>query len=49
MGLLIVDSINKKEPWMVQGFMMVTAVFIILFNLVADVVYARLDPRIRLD
>jgi ABC-type dipeptide/oligopeptide/nickel transport system permease component len=49
MGLLIVDAIGKKEPWMVQGSMMVTAVFIILFNLVADVVYARLDPRIRLD
>ena len=32
-----------------QGAMMVTAVFIIAFNLLADVVYARLDPRIRLD
>jgi len=49
MGLLIVDAITKKEPWMVQGAMMVTAVFIVLFNLVADVLYARLDPRIRLD
>lgn len=49
MGLLIVDAITKKEPWMVQGAMMVTAVFIVAFNLVADVLYARLDPRIRLD
>jgi ABC-type dipeptide/oligopeptide/nickel transport system permease component len=49
MGFLIVDAINKKEPWMVQGWMMVTAIFIIVFNLVADVLYARLDPRIRLD
>ncbi|MGH3615570.1 MAG: ABC transporter permease [Pseudonocardia sp.] len=49
MGLLIVDAITKKEPWMVQGAMMVTAVFIVVFNLVADVLYARLDPRIRLD
>jgi peptide/nickel transport system permease protein len=48
MGLLIVDSINKKEPWMVQGWMMVTATVIIVGNLVADVVYAYLDPRIRL-
>jgi ABC-type dipeptide/oligopeptide/nickel transport system permease component len=49
MGLLIVDAITKKEPWMVQGAMMVTAVFIVAFTLVADVLYARLDPRIRLD
>jgi glutathione transport system permease protein len=49
MGALIVDAITKKEPWLVQGAMMVTAVFIIVFNLLADLVYARLDPRIRLD
>jgi len=49
MGSLIVDAITKKEPWMIQGAMMVTAVFIVLFNLLADVIYARLDPRIRLD
>ncbi|GAA5147093.1 ABC transporter permease [Pseudonocardia eucalypti] len=48
MGQLIVDAITKKEPWMVQGWMMVTAIVIIAFNLVADVVYAYLDPRIRL-
>jgi ABC-type dipeptide/oligopeptide/nickel transport system permease component len=48
MGFLIVDAITKKEPWMVQGWMMVTAVVIIAFNLLADLVYAYLDPRIRL-
>ena len=48
MGLLIVDSINNREPWMVQGWMMVTAMVIIGFNLVADLLYAYLDPRIRL-
>jgi glutathione transport system permease protein len=49
MGTLIVDAIAKKEPWMVQGWMMVTAAFVIAANLVADVVYSYLDPRIRLD
>lgn len=49
MGFLIVDAITKKEPWMVQGWMMVTAMFVITFNLIADVLYARLDPRIRVD
>jgi ABC-type dipeptide/oligopeptide/nickel transport system permease component len=49
MGALIVDAITKKEPWLIQGAMMITAIFTIAFNLLADVVYARLDPRIRLD
>ncbi|WP_028923676.1 ABC transporter permease [Pseudonocardia acaciae] len=48
MGALIVDAITKREPWMVQGWMMVTAAVIIGFNLLADLVYAYLDPRIRL-
>jgi peptide/nickel transport system permease protein len=48
MGMLIVDAISKREPWLVQGWMMVTAIVIILFNLLADVAYAYLDPRIRL-
>jgi ABC-type dipeptide/oligopeptide/nickel transport system permease component len=48
MGQLIVDAIDKREPWMVQGWMMVTAIAIIAFNLVADLVYAYLDPRTRL-
>lgn len=49
MGRLIVDAVTAKEPYMVLGFMMVTAVFIIICNLIADVTYAVLDPRIRLD
>ena len=48
MGVLIVDAITKKEPWLVQGWMMVTAAIIIGFNLLADLVYAYLDPRIRI-
>ncbi|RKT52616.1 ABC transporter permease [Saccharothrix australiensis] len=49
MGKFLVDAITKLEPYEVLGFMMVTAVFIIVFNLIADVLYAILDPRIRLD
>lgn len=49
MGQLLVTSVNNKEPYMVLGFLMVTGVFIIFANLIADVMYAFLDPRIRLD
>jgi ABC-type dipeptide/oligopeptide/nickel transport system permease component len=48
MGALIVDAITNREPWMVQGWMMITAIVIIGANLIADLVYAYLDPRIRL-
>jgi peptide/nickel transport system permease protein len=47
--VLIVKSVSNIEPWMVLGWLMVTATFIILFNLIADIIYAFLDPRIRLD
>ena len=33
MGKFLVDAITKIEPYQVLGFMMVTAVFIIVFNL----------------
>ena len=49
MGYIIVQYVNTKEPYMILGFLFVTAVFVILFNLVADIVYTFLDPRIRLD
>ncbi|GGP60586.1 ABC transporter permease [Saccharothrix coeruleofusca] len=49
MGKFLVDAVTKLEPYQVLGFMMLTAVFIIVFNLIADVLYAFLDPRIRLD
>ncbi|WP_083752010.1 ABC transporter permease [Saccharothrix sp. ALI-22-I] len=49
MGKFVIEAIVKIEPYQVLGFMMVTAVFIIAFNLIADIMYAVLDPRIRLD
>jgi ABC-type dipeptide/oligopeptide/nickel transport system permease component len=49
MGTLIVKAVNTIEPWMVLGWLVITAIFIIIFNLIADVLYAYLDPRIRLD
>jgi len=47
-GMLIVDSITKDDFPMVQGCIMVLAVFVILGNLAADILYAFVDPRVRL-
>jgi len=30
------------------AFVMVTAISVVVFNLIADIVYAQLDPRIRI-
>lgn len=49
MGYQLVRYVHYKEPYMILAWMIVTAVFIILFNLIADIIYTVLDPRIRLD
>src|SRR3954464_1597153 len=45
---LLVDGIGNNDTNVVLGWLMVSAVFVVLFNLVADILYAVLDPRIRL-
>jgi oligopeptide transport system permease protein len=32
-----------------MGTVVVVAIFVLLFNLVVDILYALLDPRVRLD
>jgi len=48
MGSLLVTSVEQYDPNMLMGWLVVTAVLVILFNLIADLVYGVLDPRIRL-
>ncbi len=47
-GQLLVQSATAKDLPMLQGVAMVIAVVIILANLLADLVYVAVDPRIRL-
>ncbi len=48
-GLLLVDDgINKRDYRLVQGCVLVISVTYILANTLTDLVYRRLDPRIRL-
>lgn len=46
-GRLIIDGILNKDFPIVQGVVLVIAVSYVLVNLLVDVVYAVLDPRIR--
>lgn len=47
-GLLAIDSIQRLDFPMIQGVVLFTAVVFIVINILVDVLYAFLDPRIRL-
>ena len=49
LGSLLVTSILKRDFPIVQGGVMLIAVSYVLINLVTDLAYAYLDPRIRYD
>jgi peptide/nickel transport system permease protein len=49
MGRLFFNSAERGDYPVLMGILMLSATLIILFNLVADIAYAFLDPRIRFD
>ncbi|MGC5617204.1 ABC transporter permease [Georgenia sp. Z1491] len=48
MGRLFVDSLNGAEMDPLMAYIVLTAALAVLANIVADMLYAALDPRIRL-
>jgi peptide/nickel transport system permease protein len=48
MGRLFVQALVSGDAPIVLAWLLLSAIFIILFNLVADLAYSALDPRIRL-
>ena len=47
LGKLTLDAVNSRDFPVVQGAVIMIAVFFITINLVVDLLYAYLDPRIR--
>lgn len=47
MGQLITEGLIRQDVNVVQAWLLVVAVAVIVFNLIADVLYGYLDPRIR--
>jgi peptide/nickel transport system permease protein len=47
LGSLIVDAVQKRDIPLIQGTTLVLACFVVGVNLVIDVVYVLIDPRIR--
>jgi len=48
MGKLIIDSINKLDRPVVAAYLLVITFMFIMINLVVDLLYSVLDPRVRL-
>jgi len=49
MGRLFLDSIGYRDYPVVMGILMFSAMLVLIGNLLADLLYAVSDPRIRLD
>ena len=48
MGRLAVEAISRKDVPVIQSFVTIAAVIVIAANLFVDLLYTRIDPRIRL-
>jgi peptide/nickel transport system permease protein len=49
MGLYFITALNSNDPYPVMAWLMVVATMVVIFNLVADIAYGLLDPRVRYD
>ena len=47
LGTLTVSALDSRDYPVLQGIFLILSVSVIVANLVADVVYSRLDPRVR--
>ncbi|MGI8650436.1 MAG: ABC transporter permease [Rubrobacter sp.] len=49
LGFLFIDSLYKGDYNIARGILIIIAVLTVFFNLVADIVYAVVDPRVSYD
>jgi len=47
MGFFFMDSLNKRDYPVLMGILLINSLLVIIFNLIADILYAVLDPRIK--
>jgi peptide/nickel transport system permease protein len=47
MGLLFINSLTNRDFPVLLAMLLIGATFVIMFNLIADILYAVMDPRIR--
>ena len=49
MGRLFLDHVSRADTPVVMGILMLIAVAVVVFQIITDIVYAWLDPRIRFE
>jgi peptide/nickel transport system permease protein len=49
MGRLFLDHLSRGDTPVIMGILMMIAVAVVVFQIIADLLYAWLDPRIRYD
>jgi peptide/nickel transport system permease protein len=47
MGQYFITALGEADPYPIMAWMMITSIFIVIGNLVADILYGVLDPRVR--
>ncbi|OLT42063.1 peptide ABC transporter permease [Saccharomonospora sp. CUA-673] len=47
MGTVLVEAVNRNDPNTLMGWIVVISIAVVIANLIADLVYGILDPRIR--
>jgi peptide/nickel transport system permease protein len=48
MGKLLIDSIQRLDRPVVVAYLVITVLMFVVINLIVDIVYSMLDPRVRL-
>ena len=48
MGKLLIDAILQLDRPIVVAYLMIIVLFFVVINLVVDIIYSILDPRVRL-
>ena len=47
MGLYFINALGEADPYPIMAWLMITSIMIVLGNLLADILYGVLDPRVR--
>jgi peptide/nickel transport system permease protein len=47
LGRLTVDAVSARDYPVLQGIFLLLSISVVFGNLIADLVYGRLDPRVR--
>jgi peptide/nickel transport system permease protein len=48
MGKLLIDSIQRLDRPVIVAYLVITVLMFVVINLVVDLLYSVLDPRVRL-